>query len=146
MKKEYKLLQIRKNEIEKYLLEKNFIKIVWNNIYLKIAKDILPIYWVPSKIELVSSWLIYDSSPEDKSEKWRIDLKVYKNSTFSVKQWEIIMIKIPKKNWKIWTRINWEKIPTINWQELINLELIAWDNLRIWKVLRETDKKMRIYL
>ena len=139
--KEYKLLQIRKNEIEKYLLEKKFIKIVWTNLYLQIAKDILPAYWVPSKIELVSSWLIYDSSPEDKSEKWRIDLKVYKNSTFSVKQWEIIMIKIPKKNWKIWTRINWEKIPTINWQELINLELIAWDNLRIWKVLRETDKK-----
>lgn len=118
-------------EIKNYLQSIWFLKFVWTNLSLQVAKSIPAINWENSVFEIKSKNVLLDVAPKWNDTQKRIDMYVYWNTTFNVLKWETLIVKKPSTNWKPWFKLNWEKIEPKAWEDKLSVDKIVWQNIKI---------------
>lgn len=102
-------------------------KVMLTNSIIQIAKESNAINWINSKLHWVSLKINSDTRSKDLIAFWldtkrQIDTKTYINTTFDVKKWEILQVKIPHKKWKHWFKVTGEVIKANEWIDKDKLE------------------------
>lgn len=118
-------------EIKNYLQSIWFLKFVWTNLSLQVAKSIPAKNWENSLFEIKSKNVLLDVAPKWNNTQKKIDMYVYWNTTFNVLKWETLLVKHPSTNWTPWFKLNWEKIEPKAWEDKLSVDKIVGQNIKI---------------